>query len=62
MCVLCKRFRCPSNCPNADRPKPVFVCAKCGYGLRYGDDAYRIDEDTVWCENCMLEAAFEVTD
>ena len=57
MCDLCLQSPCSRNCPNSGhKPKPVFVCGKCGYGLYYGDDAYRIDDETVWCENCMIDA------
>ena len=61
MCDLCLQSPCSRNCPNSGhKPKPVFVCGKCGYGLYYGDDAYRIDDETVWCENCMIDASFEI--
>lgn len=52
MCVLCRRFICPSNCPNAPEP-PVFAdCEECGAKIYDGDEYYQIGEHK-FCEACV---------
>lgn len=59
MCEICKRFYCPSSCPNfVSDSEALYICKKCGYKIREGDTAYRIDENTVWCEVCIQNAEF----
>lgn len=59
MCSICHRIVCPSTCPNADEPKPIQVCEKCGTSLYAGDSAYNIG-DHVYCEDCVINAHFEI--
>lgn len=58
MCEICKRYKCPSSCPNAEESEPVHICEKCKHPIYEGDFAYRINEEIVWCENCMMDAGF----
>lgn len=59
MCKICRKHKCPSGCPNSkDDSEVLYVCAKCKYPIREGDYAYKINETTVWCDNCMMDAGF----
>jgi len=60
MCEECGMRTCPSGCPNAAPDEPICKCSKCGCGLFYGDEGYKIDEGIIWCEECMINAAFLV--
>lgn len=61
MCEICKRFKCPSGCPNAPLPMAVCKCSKCRRLLYHGDAAYNLDGIVV-CEDCVISAAFTVED
>ena len=52
MCVLCRKYKCPSSCPNASGPEPDAICDKCKRKLYEGDRVLRIDDAVVWCEFC----------
>ena len=52
MCQLCRRYTCPSGCPNAPEP-PVFgKCEECGAKIYDGDEYYQIGEHK-FCESCV---------
>lgn len=54
MCNICKQTPCHMRCPNASEPKPVYRCAKCGYGI-YEEDKYFDSPDGKICMDCMDE-------
>lgn len=51
MCEICGRNPCHPRCPNADPPKPTYICDNCGYGIYNGDKVYNI-EDKHYCPTC----------
>ena len=52
MCEYCRRYTCPSSCPNAPEP-PIFgKCSSCGTDIKYGYDYYDID-GYYYCERCI---------
>lgn len=59
MCELCKQTPCPARCPNAEVGMPPYFCDECGMPLYAGEKAYMIEEN-VYCEDCILEARFDV--
>lgn len=52
MCELCRQYRCPASCPNAEEPPVVEKCIHCGDYIREGEDYYDID-GAIWCEECI---------
>ncbi len=61
MCDQCRQDFCPSACPNyIEKLDVLYVCKRCRYKIRVGDYAYKIDDDTVICDNCMVEIGFYV--
>ena len=52
MCEICRKYICPSGCPNAKEP-PIFAeCEACGMPIYDGDEYYNID-DHKYCESCV---------
>ena len=61
MCDICHRYTCPPGCPGYEsKEEPPCVCTKCKTAIWDGETAFRIDEDTVWCHDCMGDARFVV--
>ena len=58
MCRICNQHICPSACPNADEPRPVYVCSGCSERILEGEDAWHILGE-VFCEQCIDEARSE---
>ncbi len=53
MCEICRRFRCPSGCPNAPEPAVFGKCDECGAKIYDGDEYYKIGHHK-YCEACVL--------
>lgn len=59
MCELCRSAKCVPSCPNhISTEKALYICKKCGFKIQEGDFAYKIDENTIWCEVCVDDALF----
>ena len=58
MCKICRQTICPSGCPNAPEPTPVYRCDSCGEPIYAGDTYYYINYER-WCEDCIDEARSE---
>ena len=52
MCSICRQIPCHPRCPNAEPPKPVHVCAKCGEGI-FEEDRFFDSPDGPVCEGCI---------
>ena len=37
MCNICDQIACPSGCPNAPEPAPVYTCCMCDEGIEDGE-------------------------
>lgn len=37
MCVECRQVPCHPSCPNAEEPKGLYECKKCGCQIYKGD-------------------------
>lgn len=59
MCEICRREDCPDGCPSSCGTVPPYFCLICGKPLYTGDTAYDFDSRVV-CEDCVLDAVFEV--
>lgn len=53
MCEICRRYICPSGCPNAPEPPLFAECEGCGAEIYVGDEYYEI-ADHKYCEACVL--------
>ena len=52
MCEICRKYKCPSGCPNAPEP-PIFAfCYECDAEIYDGDAYYEIEERK-YCESCV---------
>ncbi len=51
-CEFCKMYNCPSGCPNAPQPIPVYYCADCKGEIYDGDTYYKI-EGKRYCADCI---------
>ncbi|MBE6588831.1 MAG: hypothetical protein E7643_01510 [Ruminococcaceae bacterium] len=61
MCEVCGKIRCPDLCPeNMHGSEAPYYCLVCGRPIYVGETAYELEEG-VLCEDCMQEAAFEVS-
>lgn len=52
MCAICLRSPCPSGCPNAPEPKPVYRCGVCDEGIYPGDEYAEVDS-SITCGVCL---------
>lgn len=53
MCEICLHEPCDPRCPNADLPKVVLTCDKCGEDIYEGDEYYEDIDGECICESCM---------
>lgn len=56
MCIECRQTPCHPRCPNADPPKPVFLCGWCNAEIYESDDYFEIDDCQV-CESCISDCS-----
>lgn len=54
MCAICNSFPCNSRCPNAEEPRTVHTCEKCGSSIFAGEKYYDSPEGPI-CKDCMDE-------
>lgn len=54
MCSICHQNPCLPRCPNAEEPKAVHMCKRCGEDIIKGDLFFRIG-DEYYCEDCLEE-------
>lgn len=52
MCDLCLQNPCDTRCPNAEEPKPVFICSGCGHDIYDGEDYYDVMGEQ-FCQKCI---------
>ena len=52
MCSVCLHTPCDPACPNAEEPKPVYTCKKCGEGIYAGEKVFLSPEGPI-CQPCM---------
>lgn len=55
MCDICLQTPCPSGCPGAKPPEPVFVCSGCGKTIYEGEDYCEFLNEQ-FCEECVFNA------
>ena len=53
MCSLCLRTPCAPSCPNAEEPRPVYICSICDKGILVGDKVFIAPQDGPICESCV---------
>lgn len=53
MCEYCRRYICPSGCPNARVPQIFAECEVCRLDIYEGDEYYEIGEHK-FCEACVM--------
>ena len=59
MCDICGGYFCYPSCPSyngdsAEFGRRLFCCSQCGCSI-YEADEYTVDEDNVYCEECLQE-------
>lgn len=64
MCEICRKYRCPPNCPSyegrsAEYGRRVGVCRLCGRSLYVGD-AIRESGKGVACDKCAAKRLIKV--
>ena len=54
MCNECFQNPCANRCPNANEPKPIYICEQCGDTINAGDKYVDIG-GTIICMRCLGE-------
>lgn len=53
MCSLCLRTPCVPQCPNAEEPRPIYICSECGAGIYPGEKVFIAPEKGPICKECI---------
>lgn len=53
MCDVCLHYPCDPRCPNADPPREVYTCERCGGSIYEGEDYYSDVDGEDICEQCF---------
>lgn len=59
MCSVCLRTPCAPSCPNAEEPKPAFICSKCGCGIFPGWKFFPTPNKGPVCKDCLDDMSTE---